>query len=460
MTTDQLFSIKKSMHLEEFNLLILDVEHCLMQRADEIEQRLTQDDSLYCDKDGNHVEQRICTAATLIKEIVGQCTKVRKQHERVDESEYVLEKSYKDLVCAMLDTATMARSKLLGWLEDKSRRICHDLYSPLLVCHRERLSYLFRKLPLDGQEAMKKARELCVEMGLVVDSLDETNDLEERRMVAGFAEGRSSRELNLLLVADGNVNREGDQGEQVGVTAAFAAARFGQADSLSVLFKAKADIAIPNRCGQMPLWIAARNGHLDCVKLLLDHRADVNAADNESATPALVAAQRGHEEILRLLKTYGANLDVADSDGSTPALVAAYSGHAGCLLFLIESAAGVQKPNNYMATPLSVAAQQGHTACLELLIKVQADVNTQCKESDPGWTPVHSAAKGGHIECVLLLRAAKADINTRNKQGATPEQLAASKGHTECAERLQKLVMDDLAAGGEAVSPPKRPRNA
>ena len=457
MTTDQLFSIKKSMHLEAFNLLILDVERSLVQMTASIEERLGQDDSLRCDEEGNPALEPICTAATLIKEIVGQCTIVKEQQERVDESEYVLEKSYKDLVCAMLETATMAKSKLLGWLEDKSRRICHDLHSPLMVCHRERLSYLFRTLPSNGPQATEKARELCVEMGLIVDSLDETNALEERRLVAGFADGRSPRELKLLLAADGNVNRQGDQGDQRGVTAVFAAARFGQADSLRVLFEARADVSIPNQHGRTPLWIAARNGHLDCARLLLDHRAYVNAADKDNASPAWVAAQRGHENILRLLQENGADLDAADSDGCTPALVAAYGGHEGCLKCLIEAAADVKQASNVMATPLTVAAQQGCPACLGLLIEARADVSTQGEED--GWTPVSSAAHGDHLDCIQLLHAAKADIYTGDKQGVTPEQAAAARGHTECAELLRQLAAEDEAADASVGSQPKRPRH-
>jgi ankyrin repeat protein len=456
MTTDQLVSTKKSMHLAAFNLLILDVKHSLMQMAPAIEQRLEQDDSLRCDKHGVPATEPICTSSTLIMEIVGQCFKVREQHELVDESEYVLEKRYKNLVCAMLETATMARSKLLGWLEDKSRRICHDLHSPLMVCHRERLSYLFRTMPLVGPNTMEMARKLCMEMGLIVESLDETNDLDEGRLVAGVADGRSSRELKMLLAADGDVNREGVGGEQEGVTAVFAAARFGQPDSLLVLFEARADITIPNKDGRTPLWIAARNGHLDCAQLLLNQKADVNAVDNERSSPAWVAAQRGHEMVLRLLQENGANLDAADSDGCTPSLVTSYGGHAGCLQFLIDSAADVKQANHVMATPLTVAAQQGHAACLGLLIEAQADVSAPCED---GWTPVYSAAHGGRIECVRLLHAAKADIYAGDKQGVSPEQAAAAEGHAECAELLRQLAAADAAAGGCAGSPPKRPRH-
>ena len=62
------------------------------------------------------------------------------------------------------------------------------------------------------------------------------------------------------------------------------------------------------------------------------------------------------------------------------------------------------------------------------------------------------------MECVRLLHAAKADICTGDKQGVAPEQAAAAKGHAECADFLRELLAADAAAGGGAVSQPKRPR--
>jgi ankyrin repeat protein len=447
MTTDELLSSKKNMHLKAFNELIRDVEGILNKLGDEVEDRLRRDVSLHCDTEGSFVGTPICSTSSLIERIVGQCNEVRDAHGEIKPEDYAVGGRFRDLVCDMLDTTAMAQSKLRGWLDDETRRVCHDLCLPLRTCYRERLSYLSRTLPNEGQDRVEKAKALCIERGLISKSVDEMNDLTEQRLVAAAADGRSAQEIMLLLAAGAKVN----DSVGAGVTPLFAAAQYGHADTIRTLCEAKADLAIPDNDGRTPVWIAARNGHLDCVTVLIEENADVNSADSEKASASWVAAQRGHEKVLRFLKDKGANIDAADPDGSTPMLVAAHAGHGHCVKCLIEMGANVTQATLGRVTPLMVAAQMGHADCVQIIVQVlPVDVE---QRDDTGWTPPHFASYGGHTECIWLLHDAGFDIKARADDGATPAFTAAKEGRIECVKALLQAQADITVPTSEGQSP-------
>ena len=83
-------------------------------------------------------------------------------------------------------------------------------------------------------------------------------------------------------------------------------------------------------------------------------------------------------------------------------------------------------------TPLYLAIFKERVELAKLLISKGADVDAKCA----GMNSLHMVASSGKIELVKFLIAAGANVNARNKEDATPLQLAAVNGIEEVCELL------------------------
>jgi ankyrin repeat protein len=439
MTIDELLMMRKSIHLQSFSLLINDVRRSFEDKEliDDVRARLARDATLNFDKEGNYTGEPIGTAEKLINMILGQCHDVWRKHGGIDYNQYKDVSKYRELVQEKMETAVMAKSKLSGWIEDATRKICLDFHSPLRVCHRERVSSLLRSLPLPTEPGRREhAEKLCVLMGLVVSAAQETNDLGEPRLVEAAAAGRTERDLQLLLAAGAEVE-DADSEES---TALFLAARNGHADIVRFLLESKAKADAMNVRGETAMWIAARNGQGQCVQLLIDRGVDVTTRDKGGVSPALMAADYGRRDILTTLIKAKADPNAADDSGCTPLFMAAYAGEDGCVEALLGLRADAGLTNATGHTPLMMAAQQGHAKCVELLLPAVSPAHVNLADRDDGDTALFLAAHGGYVECVALLHANGADPRLRSSSGATAEQVARDKGHDDCAELLRRLA--------------------
>ena len=491
MTTDEFLSAKRDMHLDSFDQLIYDVEQSLEEMILNLDTRLRGDISLYYDKEGEPSDGPICEVSGFIRKVVEQCKHVRKLQSNAPLTDFALNTHLLKHALGMLETAKMARSKLLGYLEDESRRICFDFDSSLKTCHRERMSFRWRSLPAQGTERIHKARELCADLGLLTieglegDGLQQDlteitrklhrelglleggeNELDEPSLVSAAADGRPKRDLLLLIAAGANLNGRDTEG----ATPIFAAARYGHEDCLKLLLDQRADMNSSNNKGQTPVWIAVQTGQMECLTMLIEAKADVVTPDKDGMTPAWVAAQRGRDVMLGVLATAGANLDTADNLGDTPALVASHAGYTRCIQVLISQLANIGQANADGVTPLMMAAQQGDTACVELLLAAGAEANARGKN---GWSALHGAAGAGSADCVRALLSAGADMHavyrhedeeagvgweetpkdTAVREGRAVPGTAASERHEACAAILRRVaegkVDGDAGPGAE-----------
>jgi ankyrin repeat protein len=486
MTIDEFISAKRDMHLDAFDRLIHDVKQSLEEKSSILESRLNKDISLHHNQEGEPVREPICTVASFVKKVVQQCTHVKELQSQAPLSKFALDTQLLEYALSMLETAKMARSKLLCYLQDNSRRICFDLDSSLKTCHRERMSFLWRSLAPDGSDRVRNARELCVELGLLTaaavecsdvqqlgrNALSSTLDVElglfedggndpvdcdasEPRLVAAAADGKSKRDLLLLLAAGANLNGR----DKEGATPIFAAARYGHEDCLRLLLDQKADMNLRNKKKESPVYKAVQGGQSDCLDVLIGVKADVLSPDKEGMTPAWVAAQRGRHEMLRALARAGADLDVADSVGDTPVLAAAHAGHTTCVKALIELHANIGQANKNGFTPLMIAAQGGYGACVTLLLAARAEVNTR---TTLGWSAMHGAASGGSAECIEKLHEAGADLHasfTKKPETAVTPEKAIDKETPSAAKMTSRTEYDEdgftplmIAAGGGHVA--------
>ena len=446
MTIEELLSANKDMHLASFGLLIRDVKQSLEKMTENIEGRLHNDVSLNHDESGLPVDKEICTAPSFIKQVLAECESVRLLQKTASAESFSVERSLLQYTREMLETATMARNKVLGYLHDDSRRICFHLNNSLRTCHREWTSFLRRRRPVCVSDRADLDRRLCVDLGLIADASEGQNALGEPWLVAAAADGRPKRDLLMLLSAGELVNCQGADG----ATALHAAAKFGYDDSVEELLAAKADLRLANNEGQTPVWIAAQNGEESCLRVLLGGKADVNTPDKFGGSPLWVAAQRGHDKILSLLVDAKANVNAADDRGDTPSLAAAYAGHAQCIRVLSGLNADVGRANNEGYTPLMMAAQTGSKASVEALIAAGVDLDVT---SDEGWSAAQMAAESGSIACLRLLHEARADLRMVARESSPPlesllEDAVARERRAECMELLREL---------SGVGPPRSP---
>ena len=154
------------------------------------------------------------------------------------------------------------------------------------------------------------------------------------------AAARGDLESVRTLLRDGaDVNAA--QGD--GMTALHWAALQGNAEMVSVLVYAGANVASTTRLGAYtPLHLASRDGRAGAVTLLLEAGSDANATTTTGATPLHFAAAGGDVPTLTSLLGAGAEVDAREkSNGQTPLIFAAAAGRLEAVQTLIAHGADV-----------------------------------------------------------------------------------------------------------------------
>ncbi|CAH1960669.1 unnamed protein product [Acanthoscelides obtectus] len=104
---------------------------------------------------------------------------------------------------------------------------------------------------------------------------------------------------------------------------------------------------------------------------------------------------------------------------------------------LVECDANVNLRDSAGYTPLHYACQNNFPSTVKLLVQ-KGGANVQARHTDSGRVPLHEAAERGYIEIVTELISVGAPIRPRNKDDATPGQLARMNGYIECAEIIEQ----------------------
>ena len=200
-----------------------------------------------------------------------------------------------------------------------------------------------------------------------------------------------------------------------------------------------ADVNIPDRYNQTPLYSAVSRGYFDISKLLLEYGANVDILNNvhETETPLCVAARRGYVDICKLLLDHGADVNIHDSYYCTPLWIAAARGNLNISKLLLDHGADVNVPAKSFKTPLYVAAAGGYLGISKLLLDHGADPNIT---SQLGWTPLTISATNNHYElCKYLLLHTDVDYT---KVGKYFGDLLCYASHHGDMELIQKLVQN------------------
>ena len=165
--------------------------------------------------------------------------------------------------------------------------------------------------------------------------------------------------------------------------------------------------------GLTPLHVAAHARQREAIKALARGGADLNLLENDRYDGVTIASVADDEETLRTLLSLGASAKQITSryDG-TALIAAAHLGHDGVVRQLIAAGAPLDHVNNLHWTAVieSIVLGDGgrrHQATLKALI--DAGANLQLKDGS-GATPLQLARSRGYPEMVKLLEAAGAKL--------------------------------------------------
>ncbi|MDX1837286.1 ankyrin repeat domain-containing protein [Legionella taurinensis] len=210
----------------------------------------------------------------------------------------------------------------------------------------------------------------------------------------------------------------------------FMAAREGDTDKMSELFKAGADPNQANSNGTTPLYIALQFGHMDIVKQLIENKVNINQTNKTGVTPLFMAAQHGHIHVVKLLIELKADVHKARDDDLTPLYIAAQNGHTEVVKLLLEHKADPNKAHQCGATPLFAAAQNGHFDVVVLLLKSGCNLKLSFNSTKDS---LMAFAKTHHVEHQM-----EAFIRKKGTQplSVSPEEIAGIMGHSEILNLL------------------------
>jgi hypothetical protein len=264
----------------------------------------------------------------------------------------------------------------------------------------------------ESEARRELALDLCRRRGLVIKSVDETNDLGEPPLVASGARG-DVENLDLLLVAGCNLKLDSATKGGSPATALHMACMMGHLEYARRLVADELGAGLlllrQDRLGRTGLYHAAERGHQRVVKLMLEKGGkELGMVVTLGETScAQIAAQNGHLDVLRLLhEACGKNLlMLVEKDGSSCAFVAAMNGHSDVLRWLYETCGRdvlmlVQKDGTSCAW---IAAQNGHLNVLRLLYEVCGKDLLMLVRED-GASCAFVAAMNGHLDVLRWLK--------------------------------------------------------
>ena len=195
------------------------------------------------------------------------------------------------------------------------------------------------------------------------------------------------------------------------------------------------------RAGYAGLFAAAAGGDAAAIARLSEAGADVMARDAHGRTPLHVAAHASQRAAMRALVKAGADPNALEGDRYDIVTIAAVTNDVSTLREAL--ALGCRAGNvtsRYDGTALIAAAHLGHAEVVRELIRAGAPLD---HVNNLGWTALIESivlGDGGprHAATLEALVAAGANVNLPDRGGATPLELARSRGYREMVALLAK----------------------
>ncbi len=188
------------------------------------------------------------------------------------------------------------------------------------------------------------------------------------------------------------------------------------------------------------LHAAAQQGDTGKIVKLLADKADVNARASNGRTPVHVATFARQREAIKALAQGGGDLNLLENDRYDGVTIASVADDEDTLRTLLSlGASAKQTTSRYDGTALIAAAHLGHDGVVRQLIKAGAPLD---HVNNLHWTAVIESivlGDGGprHQATLKALIDAKANLQLTDRSGATPLQLAKSRGFAQMVKMLE-----------------------
>ena len=188
------------------------------------------------------------------------------------------------------------------------------------------------------------------------------------------------------------------------------------------------------------LHAAAHRGDLAAIDTLGTSREALNARDGYGRTPLHVATFARQRDAVRALVRLGADLHLLENDRYDAVTIASVADDEETLRLLLSLGASARLvTSRYDGTALIAAAHLGHDGVVRQLIAAGAPLD---HVNNLHWTALIESivlGNGGprHQATLRALVAAGANLQLADRQGATPLQLARSRGYADMVKVLE-----------------------
>ncbi len=218
-------------------------------------------------------------------------------------------------------------------------------------------------------------------------------------------------------------------------------------DKVKDLTNQNANVNTRDKYSWTPLHWATFKGYLEVAEFLVKKGADVNAASENlyGSRPIHIAVENNNENIVEFLLSKGVDANDTDKQGYTPLHYAAWRGRSEVASLLFDKGANVNAADTSTAgkKPIHVAAENNSKSVIEFLLSKGVNVDEADKN---GWTPLHYAAKFDQLEVAKFLIEKGANINAADTStiGEKPIHVAA--------ENNSKNIIEFLISKGVSVN--------
>ncbi|MDR0734236.1 MAG: ankyrin repeat domain-containing protein, partial [Elusimicrobiota bacterium] len=219
-----------------------------------------------------------------------------------------------------------------------------------------------------------------------------------------------------------------DRRDEDNLTPALYAARNGDAQSMTFLGKAGADLNAKDDSGKTPLIIAVDAGDRPLVRGLLALKANITEKDNAGRTALMHAVQRGDLLISGDLIAAGADVNEPDVSGTTPLMLAARARNSTMAALLVKAGADANTQDVVGRTPLTRAMENNDYATFTAVLAAPA-IKPDFLYGDDGATPLINAVKNQDYKFTAALIKRGANVNVRDKAGKNALIYALEKGN-------------------------------
>ncbi|KAJ5218351.1 uncharacterized protein N7498_000450 [Penicillium cinerascens] len=237
---------------------------------------------------------------------------------------------------------------------------------------------------------------------------------------------RTASNAKILLSSGANINHK----DQLGFTAAHAAATQGREEVLQTLIKAGADLSSRDNGIGTPLHCAIQRKSRIMTEMTLKAGAEIDAQDTHGRTPLLVAMDTGRSDLVFLIFDTGADPFIEDERDFSPFLMS-LAWKTSQMLSRFQNHGSFEKlPWEKKVAALHFAAENGEPAALQQYLRKLPKPSSQTENPEYPRiiSTIHKAAAACRVDLVDVLLSAGFKVDSLATNGNTPLLTACLAG--------------------------------